>query len=189
MHYYFRTREELYGSLLTEAHVVVADCIAQASREDNLLKRLSVFVAAAHRADSPDRSMARFIVVCLLECERHPRLRQRGSPVVAAMRAFYESTVTCAIERRELPADTDTGVVELLVAMVWGIGFYAGFVDRNAEMKMVAKQFNRLLAHGLLDRPSRGRPQTVDPDAPAAVASNECGRTWPGLTLTIDVHR
>jgi hypothetical protein len=49
-------------------------------------------------------------------------------------------------------------MVELLVAMVWGIGFYAGFVDSDDSMATIAKQRHRLFA-----------------------------RTWPGLALVIDV--
>lgn len=188
MHYYFRTREEIYDCLMREANSVVADCIAEANREDTLLKQLSAFIAAAHRADPEDRSMARFIVASHLECERHPQLKHCGSPVVTAMRAFYESTVNSAVERHELPADTDVAtVVELLVAMVWGIGFYAGFIDIDNNVTEIAKQLQRLLGHGLLDDPSSSRSLTIDPHAPAAVAADGFARTWPGLALIIDV--
>lgn len=188
MHYYFHTKEQVYETLLHEAHSVVADCIAEASREGTLLKQLSAFIVAAHRADLGDRSMARFIVASHLECERHPQLRHCGSPVVTAMRAFYASTVVAAIERRELPAETDvTMVVELLVAMVWGVGFYVGFVDSGDNMTLIAKQLQRLFARGLLDGPASRRSLTIDPHAPAAIAADEFARTWPGLALIIDV--
>lgn len=188
MHYYFHTREQIYDTLLREAHSVVADCVAEASRENTLLKQLSAFIAAAHRAELGDRSMARFIVASHLECERHPQLRDSGSPVVSAMRAFYASTVAAAIERRELPAETDvTMVVELLVAMVWGIGFYAGFVDSGDSMRMIAKQLHRLFACGLLDGPASSRSMTIDQHASVAIATDEFARTWPGLALIIDV--
>ena len=163
MHYYFHTREEIYDCLMREAHAVVADCITEANREETLLKQLSVFLAAAHRADPKDRSMARFIVSSHLECERHPQLKQCGSPVVTAMRGFYESAVTGAVERRELPAETDVAmVVELLVAMVWGIEFYAGFLDIENNIASIAKQLARLLGHGLLDV---DEPEVVAVDA------------------------
>ena len=50
MHYYFRTREEMYDCLIAEAYSIVSDCIAQAKREDTLLKQLATFVAATHRS-------------------------------------------------------------------------------------------------------------------------------------------
>lgn len=176
MHYYFHTREQIYDTLLREAHSVVADCIAEAGRENTLLKQLSAFIAAAHRSELGDRSTARFIVASHLECERHPALRHCGSPVVTAMRAFYTSAVASAIERRELPAEADvTMVVELLVAMVWGIGFYAGFVDSDDSTPMIAKQLQRLFAHGLLDGPASSRTLTIDPHASAAVAADAVG--------------
>jgi hypothetical protein len=41
--------------------------------------------------------------------------------------------------------------------MVWGIGFYAGFIESNDNLA-IAKQLHRLLTHGLLDTaPGSGR--------------------------------
>jgi hypothetical protein len=57
MHYYFHTREDIHECLVTEAYSIVADCIAQAKREDTLLKQLSTFVAATHASGFADRSM------------------------------------------------------------------------------------------------------------------------------------
>jgi AcrR family transcriptional regulator len=57
MHYYFHTREDIHECLVTEAYSIVADCIAQAKREDTLLKPLSTFVAATHASGFADRSM------------------------------------------------------------------------------------------------------------------------------------
>ena len=71
--------------------------------------------------------------------------------------------------------------------MVWGIGFYAGFVDVENNMTAIAKQLHRLLGHGLLDGPASCRSLTIDPHAPAAVAADGFARTWPGLALIIDV--
>jgi hypothetical protein len=59
MHYYFYTREEIYDCLVAEAYSIVADCIAQAKREDTLLKQLSAFVMAAYRSGFADQSMMR----------------------------------------------------------------------------------------------------------------------------------
>ena len=43
--------------------------------------------------------------------------------------------VTDAIERGELTTDTDvTTLVEMLVAVMWGMGFYAGYVGGHDEL-------------------------------------------------------
>src|SRR3954465_2844330 len=50
MHHYFHTREQIYDRLVAEAYSVVAECIAQAKREEGLLNQLSACVAAANRS-------------------------------------------------------------------------------------------------------------------------------------------
>ncbi len=40
-----------------------------------------------------------------------------------------------AVERGELPADTAVdAVTDMLQALFWGLGFYAGFIDMAADM-------------------------------------------------------
>jgi AcrR family transcriptional regulator len=159
MHYYFSTREEVYDSLLHEACTLIADCIAEAQCEDTLLKQLSSFYEAANRLDFADRSMMRFIVAARMEAHRTPDDREGGSPVVAAVDAFYASIVADAIVRGEIPAVTDAAaVVNMLLALFWGAVFYAGFVDKpedGSAMHGIAKQLRILFVRGLLDAPER----------------------------------
>jgi AcrR family transcriptional regulator len=164
MHYYFHTREEVFDCLVAEAYSIVADCIAQAKREDTLMNQLSTFVTAAQRLGFADRSMLQFTVTARLESHRCPSLRENPGPVVSAVQEFYRSVVDDAIMRGEIPADTDAAaVVSMLLAMFLGMGFYAGFiVDRN-EMAVIAKQLHRLMAHGLLDQQRNGRPLAIAP--------------------------
>jgi AcrR family transcriptional regulator len=182
MHYYFHTREEIYDCLVAEAHAIVADCIAQAKREETLLNQLSAFVTAAYRAGFTDQSMLRFTIAARLESHRSPSLRDNPGPVVSAVHGFYVSAVDGAIARGEIPADVDAAaVVDMLLAMFLGMGFYAGFiVDRN-DMPVIAKQLHRLLAHGLLDPQQNGRALTFPP-APATIGVEEFPHAWPELT-------
>ena len=129
MHYYFHTREQIYDCLVAEAYSIVAECIAQAKCEDTLLNQLSAFVTAAYRSGLADRSMLRFTMMARLEFHRSPSLRESPGPVIAAVHAFYASMVDDAIARGEIPAGTDAmAVVHMLLAMFWGMGFYAGFI-------------------------------------------------------------
>ncbi|HEX2284271.1 MAG TPA: TetR/AcrR family transcriptional regulator [Mycobacterium sp.] len=188
MHYYFHTKEQVYDSLQAEAYSIVSDCIAKARREDTLLKQLSAFVTAAQRSDFGDGSMMRFIITSRLELHRNPSLRGTSTPASEAVVAFYEWMVDDAIRRGEIPRDVDApAVVNMLFAMFWGMGFFAGFVHTPSEVMEIAKQLRRLFVHGLLDNAKSGRRITIDPRAPAAVAIDEFGRTWPGLALILDV--
>jgi AcrR family transcriptional regulator len=183
MHYYFHTREEIYDCLVAEAYSIVADCIAQAKREDTLLNQLSAFVAGAYRSGFADQTMMKFILMARLEFHRSPSLRDSPSPVVSAVQLFYASMVDDAIARGEIPSDTDTvPVVNMLLAMFLGMGFYAGFIVDRKDMSVIAKQLHQLMAHGLLDRRQSGPPLNIKPPVPAAVAVDDLVPMWPGLT-------
>src|SRR5689334_21639582 len=80
MHYYFHTKEQIYESLQQEAYTIVADCVAQARRQNTLLKQLATFVSAARRMDVADGSMMRFIIASRWELHRNPALRLSSSP-------------------------------------------------------------------------------------------------------------
>ena len=183
MHYYFHTREDIHECLVAEAYSIVADCIAKAKCEDTLLKQLSTFVAATHGSGFADRSMLQFIVTARLEFHRSPSLRGSPGPVVSAIQEFYGSMVEDAIARGEIPEDTDpAAVVNMLLAMLLGMGFYAGFVVDSNNMAMIAKQLRQLMTRGLLDRRQTGPPLTITPPVPGATAVNDFVPTWPGLT-------
>jgi len=183
MHYYFHTREEIYDCLVTETYSIVADCIAQAKREDTLLNQLSAFVVAASGSGLADQSILRFIIMARLEFHRSPSLRDSPGPVVVAIQAFYASMVHDAIARGEIPDDTDpVAVVNMLLAMFLGMGFYAGFIVDSNSMAVIAKQLHQVMTHGLLAQRPTGPPLTITPPVPAAVAVNDLVPTWPGLT-------
>jgi AcrR family transcriptional regulator len=183
MHYYFHTREEIYDCLVAEAYSVVADCIAQANREETLLNRLSAFVTAAYQSGLADRSMMQFTVTARLESHRSPTLRENPGPVVSAVHEFYTTSVDDAIARGEIPAGTDTAaVVNMLLAMFLGMGFYAGFIVDHNDMRMIAKQLHQLMTHGLLGQQNNGRALTIAPPMTATVVAGEFPHAWPGLT-------
>lgn len=183
MHYYFHTREEIYDCLVAEAYSIVADCIAQAKHEDSLLNQLSAFVAAAYRSGFADRSMMQFTITARLETHRSPTLRENPGPVVSAVQEFYASVVEEAMMRGEIPADTDAdAVVNMLLAMFLGMGFFAGFISDQNDMTGIAKQLHQLMANGLLDHQHSGPSLTIAPPVPVAVVVDNFADTWQGLT-------
>jgi hypothetical protein len=79
-----------------------------------------------------------------------------------------------AIARGEIPDDTDpAAVVNMLLAMFLGMGFYAGFIVDSNDMPVIAKQLHQLMTHGLLDRRQTGPPLTVTPPMPATAAVDD----------------
>jgi hypothetical protein len=73
-------------------------------------------------------------------------------------------------------------VVNMLLAMLLGMGFYAGFIVDSNNMSVIAKQLHLLMTHGLLDRRQTGPPLTITPPAPVAVGVEDFVPAWPGLT-------
>jgi hypothetical protein len=77
--------------------------------------------------------------------------------------------------RGELSEGVDVrAVAKMLSAMLWGIGFHAGFVEDAADMWLLTRQLDRTFGHGLLGgaalAPARG--DTVG-DTPSAVGGRQ----------------
>jgi hypothetical protein len=65
-------------------------------------------------------------------------------------RSFVSWAVNDAIERGELTTDTDIpSIVEMLVAVMWGMGFYAGYVGGRQELAVIVEKFELLMANKL----------------------------------------
>ena len=169
LHYYFPSREEIYEALVAEAGGVLADCIGAAKRQRTTIDRLAALLAAIHEADSKDRSQIAFLVSARLEATRNPDL---PASTGGALHGFLESLVVDAKSRGELSSDTVvTPVTDMLDAMLWGLGFHAGFVNDRAGMILITKQLGHLLSHGLLENRG-GQPNPADTfcDTPRSVA-------------------
>jgi AcrR family transcriptional regulator len=175
MHYYFASRRQIYGCVVDDIGVLIAECVEEASQHPTLLTQLSAFIAATHRADFRDRSSMAFLITSHLESERHPELPNQG---VSALRAFFTRSIRDAIRRGELSGDTEVApVVEMLVAILWGMGFYAGFVDDPAPMRSIAKQLDHLFAHGLVPDPPEPCPSLE------GAARKDTHRDTPGTVV------
>jgi AcrR family transcriptional regulator len=151
INHYFASKRVLYRDVVEKTNeLVVAAGMEKAHGETGLLKRLSAFFSAAMQAESRDRSAAAFLVTSVLESQRHPELSRDEHNSLKASRAFVTWAVTDAIERGELTTGTDVAtVVEMLVAVMWGMGFYAGYVGGHDELSIIVDTMEKLLANKL----------------------------------------
>jgi len=86
----------------------------------------------------------------VLESQRHPELSRDEHNSLKTSRAFVTWAINDAIERGELTTDTDVAtLVELLVAVMWGMGFYAGYVGGHDELQVIVEKLELLLANKL----------------------------------------
>lgn len=151
INHYFQSKRVLYREVIEHINVVVVRAgMEKAGAETTLLRRLSAFFSVAMQADSKDRSVAAFLVTSVLEAQRHPELNPDGQDPLANSRAFVTWAVNDAIERGELTTDPDIAtLVEMLVAVMWGMGFYAGYVGSSDELATIVSKLELLLANKL----------------------------------------
>ncbi|ART73187.1 MULTISPECIES: TetR/AcrR family transcriptional regulator [Mycobacterium] len=151
INHYFGSKSVLYREVVEQTNAsVIAAGIAKANESSTLLGRLSAFFAAAMDADSSDRSTAAFLVTSVLEAQRHPDLVSEEHDALKSSRAFVSWAVNDAVERGELSGDTDIpAIVEMLIAVMWGMGFYAGYVGNADELGVIVDKFELLMANKL----------------------------------------
>jgi AcrR family transcriptional regulator len=150
INHYFSNKRTLYREVTKETNdVVIAASIQRAQTVPTLIGRVLAFIDAATEADIENRTAAAFLITVALESQRHPDLRQEEADSVRTTRGFLSWAIDDAIKCGELAADTDAfALTETLIAVLLGIGFYAGFVAKH-ELDTVTRQLQQLLAGSL----------------------------------------
>ena len=151
INHYFASKRVLWSQVVEQTDALVVSAgRKRAKGETNLLSRLSAFFTAAIQTEAEDRSAAAFLVTSVLESQRHPELSGDEHDSLRTSREFIAWAVHDAIEKGELTTDTNVSeLVEMLVAMMWGMGFYAGFVGNHEELSAVVEKFELLMANKL----------------------------------------
>ncbi|KUI07620.1 TetR family transcriptional regulator [Mycolicibacterium acapulense] len=151
INHYFANKQVLWREVVQQTNAVIVNAgRSRAQDETKLLARLSAYFTAAMQADSEDRSAPAFLVTSVLEAQRHPELSDEEHDSLKHAREFVAWAVNDAIARGELTTDTEVdSLVEMLVAVMWGMGFYAGFVGSHEELKAVVRQFELLMSNNL----------------------------------------
>jgi AcrR family transcriptional regulator len=153
INHYFASKRVLYNEVIEQTNRDVIEAgYEKALGESSLLAQMGAFMASALQVDQDDRSAASFLVTSVFESQRHPELRESEHDSITQTRMFLTTVINAAIDRGELAPDTNAAaLVELLVALLWGIGFYAGFVGTHEELEAVVVQFYRLVTGTLWD--------------------------------------
>ena len=151
INHYFESKRVLWREVVEQTNALIVSAgMAKAQRETGLLARLSAFFSVTMQAEAEDRSAAAFLVTSVLESQRHPDLSTDGHDSLRACRDFMSWAVDDAIKRGELTTDTDIShLVEMLVAVMWGMGLYAGFVGDRDDLASVVHKFELLMANKL----------------------------------------
>lgn len=155
INHYFANKRVLYTEVVQQTNAqVVSAGIERARTATTLVDRLEAFIAAAVAADSANGSSAAFLVTSIMEAQRHPELSDSGNDSLEESRQFVTWAVNEAVGSGELATGTDVeALVEMLLAVVWGMGFYAGFVGGHDGLERITAQLKLLLANRLWARP------------------------------------
>jgi TetR/AcrR family transcriptional regulator, repressor for uid operon len=151
INHYFANKRVLYWQVLEETNnAVVAASTLLAQKEKTLTARVSAFIQAATEAEVDNRAAAAFLIAATLESQRHPELSRPGTDSVSTTREFLLWAINDGIQSGELNADTDAAALtEMLLAVLLGVGFYAGFVASRHEFDAITNQLKLLLARSL----------------------------------------
>lgn len=151
INHYFASKRVLWAEVIAQTNATIVSAgISKAREQASLVDRLSTFLLVTTQAEAEDRSAAAFLVTSVLESQRHPELGDDEHDSLKCSREFVTWAVNDAIARGELKTDTDVGhLVEMLVAVLWGMGFYAGFVGSRDELGAVVHELELLLANKL----------------------------------------
>jgi AcrR family transcriptional regulator len=154
INHYFSSKRALFREVARQTNeAVITASIRRAERETTTMGRLAAFISAAVLANSENPSGSAFLVTSVLESQRHPELIAADNDVVRICQEFLARVVDDAIQRGEIAADIDaSALVETLLVVLSGVGFYAGYVRRYEEMLAISDMLRQLL-EGALWRP------------------------------------
>ncbi|MCV7344668.1 TetR/AcrR family transcriptional regulator [Mycolicibacterium rhodesiae] len=147
INHYFASKRLLYQEVVDQTNAsVIESAVHQSQRESTLAGRIRVFIEAAVHAQGQDRSVAAFLVTSVLESERHPELAESNHDSREFTRGYVKAAIKDAVESGEVRADVDIeAAAEMLMAVMWGLGFYAGFVGDQDRVTAITDQFLQLL--------------------------------------------
>lgn len=148
INHYFSSKGMLYREVVEQTNnLVVAAGIERARGETTLIGRLSSFITAATQADAENPWAAAFLITTVLESRRHPDLSRFENDALRGTREFLNWALGDAIQRGELDTSTDiSSLTEMLVMVLCGVGFYAGFVGNRQQVDTTTERLRDMLA-------------------------------------------
>jgi TetR/AcrR family transcriptional regulator, repressor for uid operon len=151
INHYFANKRVLYWQVLEETtDAVIATSTQRARREPTLAGRVSAFIEGTREAEIKNPTAAAFLITATLEAQRHPEISRPHADPVRATREFLVWAINDAIERGELKPDTDAAALAaVLLSVLLGVGFYAGYVSTGHEFNKITDQLKQLLASSL----------------------------------------
>jgi AcrR family transcriptional regulator len=159
INHYFANKRVLYWQVLDETtNAMVAASTQRARNETTLTGRVSAFIESATAAELDNHAASAFLIAATLESQRHPELRRPGNDSVSTTRGFLLWAINDGIQSGELSPDTNAvALAEMLLAVLLGVGFYAGFLASRDEFNAITDQLRLLLVRSLTREPDQAQ--------------------------------
>ncbi|MEU4312023.1 TetR/AcrR family transcriptional regulator [Nocardia sp. NPDC024068] len=137
INHYFRSKDELYRTLFeADKDSVITAGIAEAGAAQDIADRMAAFLRVSMRADSENRTYVRFLAASLFDALRNPELGDWAEGQIEYVRSFIRPALAAAAAEGTIGRDIDTdAVTEVLIAVVWGMSMYAGFVGTDDRLE------------------------------------------------------
>lgn len=147
VNHYFDGKEALFNTLFSSTREAVVEVSTVQAEQHHLVhERLVAFLETAAQVDAEDRSYARFMAASLLDAFRYPELREHGEGQIDDLRKVLARWLIEARDSGQISPDADiSALTEMLVAVLWGMSFYAGFVGDHEQLEAVVSQVGQLL--------------------------------------------
>ncbi|MCX0272999.1 TetR/AcrR family transcriptional regulator [Nocardia zapadnayensis] len=151
VNHYFRSKDELYRTLFeADKDSVITAGIADAGVATDLADRMAAFLHITMRADSENRTYVRFLAASLFDALRNPELADWAEGQIDNVRGFIRPALEAAAADGTIGPDVDIATAtEVLIAVVWGMSMYAGFVGAEDRLEPMIDQLTALLRGAL----------------------------------------
>ncbi len=138
--YHFQSKTMLYKAVLAQVYNEIGRTVSAIEFSAHGQRIDSQFSEFVTRILNPDGawSVAAFLPSLVMDCSRHPEVVDEGVAILAQVRAFLGSSMTAVKPGRGDDQDTELPTaVEARVALVLGLGVYAGFVGTDVQAQRV----------------------------------------------------
>ncbi|OBI72888.1 TetR/AcrR family transcriptional regulator [Mycobacterium asiaticum] len=151
INHYFASKRVLYAEVADRTNdLVLRAGMARARNETTLIARITAYITVAMEVDSQNPCTAAFLATAVLDSQRHPELRNDENDAVRMTREFLVWAVNDAVKSGELAPHVEVeALAEVLLLMLCGVGFYAGFVGSYQQVQSILDTLRQLIAGSL----------------------------------------
>lgn len=145
MYNYFTSKADLYRGVIEDMNTTVMDELfdVEAGRRDDATARIAQVLRESARRNVEDPSYGRFLSTMLVDAFRHPDFAPLAEAEVERTRRFFRDALAATT------GGADEDIVDLLVALQWGLGLFAAFMGSPARVSTMTETLIRIIDRGV----------------------------------------